>query len=120
MELKQEAEPRAEHWRRWVDQRIAGLACAIVGAASLAAMLIRSAITGELAMLPPLIFTIPPVVVAAGLAVTAAVRRERSWRLPFAGVAAAGAAIAAGWVAIAAAILAGVIFLFWLVGELAG
>lgn len=118
--LKQEAEPRRGQWRRWCNERIAGLACAIVGAASMLAMLLWTASRAELAMLPPTLYTVPPLAVAAALAVTAGIRRERSWRLPVAGVATAIAAVVSGWVLVLAAVLAGVTFLFWLVSVLAG
>jgi hypothetical protein len=119
-ELRQEAEPKRDQWRRWANERIAGLACALVGAASMAAMLIAAASQSELAMLPPLVLTLPPLAVAAGLAVTAGIRRERSWRLPVAGVVAAAAAVVSGWVVVVAAVIAGLAVLFWLVSELAG
>jgi hypothetical protein len=70
--------------------------------------------------LPPLVYTIPPLAVAAALAVAARVRRERSWRLPAAGLVGAGAAVLSGWVVVGAAVAGGVALLFWLVSELAG
>jgi len=99
---------------------MAGLACLLIGAASMIAMLIWSAIRGELAMLPPLVYTVPPAAIAAGLAIAAAARRESSWKLPALGTTAATAAIFAGWFAVIAGVVLGVALLFWLVSELAG
>lgn len=115
-ELKQHARPP----RGGLVRRVAGLACLVVGAGSLVAMLALAAARGRLELLPPLAYTLGPLVVAVGLAVASAVRSESAWKLWLPGIAAAAAAVVSGWVVVIGAAVLAVALLFWLVGELAG
>ena len=118
--LQKQVEAPGPDWRGWLSRRLAGLACLVIGAGSLVAMIALSVARGRLELLPPLTYTLAPLAVAVALAITSAARSERAWKLWLPGLGAAAAALVSGWVLIIGGILLILALLFWLVGELSG
>jgi hypothetical protein len=103
----------------WYRRHAFGIAAASLGGiAILIAFWIQFGGEREITRVPDLRVTIPFLLVTAGLAVTAFVRRERLRALPIAGLALATSACVLGWLIIVAAVAAAAVIAILIIAKM--
>ena len=111
-------EPAAAPARRWPPRYLAGLACLVLGVASVAVAAVLVIRNGTLFdEVPDWRVTVPLWAAAAIAAAVSVLRREGSYGLAVAGVALASAALALGWVLVLAIVAAVTLIIIYIMSE---